>query len=63
MMGERRHRCGCRSPSLTSRAYFNAVIPEGEQPTFVKLLPEDPDHHNMCAQLLRHMYGTRGAAD
>ena len=46
-----------------SRAYFNAKIDEREQPTFVNLPPEDKDTQDMCAQLLRHMYGTRGAAD
>ena len=37
-------------------------IPPG-RPVFVDLPSEDPDHKDMCAQLLRHMYGTRGAAD
>ena len=45
------------------RAYFNAVISEHDPPTFVKLPEEDKDHGTMCAQLLRHMYGTRLAAD
>ena len=46
-----------------SRAYFNAKVDEREPPTFVNLPTEDGDHLDMCAQLLRHMYGTRGAAD
>ena len=46
-----------------SRAYFNAVISELDAPTFVDLPTEDPDSASMCARLLRHMYGTRMAAD
>ena len=46
-----------------SRAYFNAKIDERDAPTFVRLPEEDPDSATMCAQLLRHMYGTRMAAD
>jgi len=45
-----------------SRAYFNAMK-DADDVTFVDLPPEDSDHQNMCARLLRHMYGTRGAAD
>ena len=45
------------------RAYFNAVIDPRDKPTFVDLPAEDPDHATQCGQLLRHMYGTRGAAD
>ena len=45
-----------------SRAYFNAKV-DAEVPTFVQLPPEDPDAGVMCAELLRHMYGTRAAAD
>ena len=45
------------------RAYFNAKIDENDAPTFVNLPEEDPDYATMCARLLRHMYGTRGAAD
>jgi len=45
------------------RAYFNAKVDPHEPPTFVQLPPEDPDATNMCARLLRHMYGTRLAAD
>ena len=44
-----------------SRAYFNAKVEE--EATFVQLPPEDPDAETMCGELLRHMYGTRGAAD
>ncbi len=45
------------------RAYFNAEIDSRDPPTFVQLPREDPDHETMVAQLLRHMYGTRMAAD
>ena len=45
-----------------SRAYFNAKVDE-DVPTFVALPPEDADHGVLCAKLLRHMYGTRAAAD
>ena len=45
------------------RAYFNAKIDERAEPTFVRLPEEDPDSATMCAKLLRHMYGTRLAAD
>ena len=45
------------------RAYFNAVIDKRDKPTFVDLPNEDADHVEQCGQLLRHMYGTRGAAD
>ena len=45
------------------RAYFNATIDPSEPPTFVQLPEEDPDHETMVGQLLRHMYGTRAAAD
>jgi hypothetical protein len=45
------------------RAYFNAKIDEHDPPVFVDLPPEDKDHEHMCARLLRHMYGTRMAAD
>ena len=46
-----------------SRAYFNAKIEPGAVPTFVDLPAEDSDHDEMCGELLRHMYGTRSAAD
>ena len=45
------------------RAYFNAAIDPREPATFVELPQEEPDHADMCARLLRHMYGTRAAAD
>ena len=45
------------------RAYFNAQIDPKEPETFVQLPREDPDHESMCGLLLRHMYGTRAAAD
>ncbi len=45
-----------------SRAYFNAKLDEG-QDTYVNLPEEDKDHVECCAKLLRHMYGTRAAAD
>ena len=30
---------------------------------YLSLPEEDADHDSMCARLLRHMYGTRRAAD
>ena len=45
------------------RAYFNAKVDPEEPPTYVQLPPEDPDSGTMVARLLRHMYGTRMAAD
>ena len=45
-----------------ARAYFNAKPDEGAK-TYVQLPPEDPDSGVLCAELLRHMYGTRTAAD
>jgi len=45
-----------------ARAYFNAKIDEGQH-TYVALPAEDPDSGVLCAELLRHMYGTRAAAD
>ena len=45
------------------RAYFNAQVDPSDPPTFVQLPPEDADHATMVAKLLRHMYGTRMAAD
>ena len=52
-------------PSLidVKRAYFNAKIDPREPPTYVRLPEEDPDASTMCGRLLRHMYGTRPAAD
>ena len=45
------------------RAYFNATIDPLDPPTYVELPPEESDSDVMCARLLRHMYGTRAAAD
>ena len=45
-----------------SRAYFNAKT-DPESPTYVSLPAEEEDHEEMCGLLLRHMYGTRAAAD
>jgi len=45
-----------------SRAYFNAKLDPGVL-TYVQLPEEDKDHEGQCAQLVRHMYGTRAAAD
>ena len=45
-----------------SRAYFNAKVDE-DVPTFVQLPTEDPDAGVLCGKLVRHMYGTRAAAD
>ena len=46
-----------------TRAYFNAEMDPRDPPTFVQLPVEDKDSETMAAQLLRHMYGTRMAAD
>ena len=47
-----------------SRAYFNASMEDGAEPTYVMLPPEHPDYaKNFCGLLKRHMYGTRAAAD
>jgi hypothetical protein len=46
-----------------ARAYFNAVT-DPDDPTYVELPPEDRDSGgDQVALLLRHMYGTRKAAD
>ena len=45
------------------RAYFNAKIDQTDEPVYVSLPEEDPDNVDKCARLLRHMYGTRRAAD
>ena len=45
------------------RPYFNAKVDPDATPIFVQLPDEDPDSGAMCGQLLRHMYGTRMAAD
>ena len=47
-----------------SRAYLNAEVSEDNNPTYVMLPPEHPDHaRGCCGLLLKHMYGTRAAAD
>jgi len=45
-----------------SRAYFCASTDPSE-PTYVELPLEDPDHGAFAGLLLKHMYGTRKAAD
>ena len=45
------------------RAYFNAKVDQDDEPVYVSLPQEDADSGTMCARLLRHMYGTRRAAD
>ena len=45
-----------------SRAYFNAEV-DSSQPTYVSLPQEEEGHEEKCGMLLRHMYGTRAAAD
>ena len=62
----------CRDPSSeqrvqlsfvdVSRAYFNARV-DPDDVTMVELPEEDPDSGTHVARLLRHMYGTRRAAD
>ena len=45
-----------------SRAYFNAHV-DPQQPTYVDFPPEMGAPPGTCAKLLRHMYGTRKAAE
>ena len=45
-----------------SRAYFCATT-DPDDPTYVELPTEDPEHGAMVGRLLKHMYGTRKAAD
>ena len=45
------------------RAYFNARTNPEDEPCYVELPAEDPDAGVQCGLLLRHMYGTRSAAD
>ena len=45
------------------RAYFSDKIDRGSDLSFVELPPEDPDRDKLCREFLRHMYGTRPAAD
>ena len=40
------------------RAYFNAKVDRESAPVFVALPPEMENTDGMCAELLRHMYGT-----
>ena len=44
-----------------SRAYFCAST-DPDDPSYVELPVEDPQHEDMCGLLLKHMYGTRKAA-
>ena len=44
------------------RAYFCAST-NPDDPTYVALPPEDPDHGTKCGLLLKHMYGTKEAAN
>ena len=46
-----------------SRACFNAST-DPDDPSYTELPEEDPDRERgMCGLLLKHMYGTRRAAD
>ena len=45
------------------RAYFNAKIDREAAPCFVELPHEDPECGEKCAEMIRHMYGARPAAD
>ena len=45
-----------------SWAHFNAKI-DSNLPTCVQLFLEDPDAGLLCAELLRHIYGTCAAMD
>ena len=46
-----------------SRAYFNATVDEGS-PTYLELTAEHPQYgRGKCAKLIKHMYGTRHAAE
>ena len=46
-----------------SRAYFNAIV-DDDCPTYVELPPEHPMYgRGLCAKLIKHMYGTRHAAE
>ena len=69
--GRRRHARDPRSEQRTqisaidiSLAYFDASMEEGSEPTYVCLPPEHPGQaRGQCGLLLKHMYGTRAAAD
>ena len=45
-----------------SRAYFCAST-DPNDPSYVELPAEDPDHETQCGLLFKHMHGTRKAAD
>ena len=67
--GQPKHDRSPKSPHRTqlsfidiSRAYFCAAT-DPDDPTYVELPAEDPDHGAMVGRLLKHMYGTRKAAD
>ena len=45
------------------RAYFNAGIERADTPALVQFPPEDADSETKVGRLLRHVYGTRMAAD
>ena len=45
-----------------SRAYFCAAA-DSNDPTYVELPAEDPDHKTFVGRLLKHLYGARKAAD
>ena len=45
------------------RAYFSAEVDKNDALFFGNLPAEDPGSVTMCARVLRHMYGTRMAAD
>ena len=69
MLGEEKK---CRDPGSSARiqvsfidicrAYFCAAT-DPDSPTYVELPAEDPDHGVYVGRLLKHMYGTRRAAD
>ena len=44
------------------RAYFKAKVDSEAAPCFVELPPKHPDKGEMCAELLRHMYGKEARA-
>ena len=45
-----------------ARTYFNAKL-DSDDETYVGLPPEDGEHEETSAKLVRHMYGTGAAAD
>ena len=52
------------SPTRTQISFIDiARNTDPEKPTYVELPKEDPDSGDMVGRLLRHMYGTRAAAD